>query len=136
MWHAQPIKLRVQHPTVYGKGVLRLSWRDYVKACRRMARLIAPFGYQDIYAIPRGGLIFGTIISHMLDIPMITADKVHSKTLIVDDLTDSGKALEPWVDKAGGAAVLFYKLHSTVQPTHFLKQTIRWVRFPYELKDK
>jgi hypoxanthine phosphoribosyltransferase len=47
--------------------------------------------FKDIYAIPRGGLVFGVYLSHTLGIPMTR--KITKDTLIVDDICDTGNTL-------------------------------------------
>jgi len=51
--------------------------------------------YEEIYAIPRGGLILGVYLSHYLNIPMVTNVK-GPNTLIVDDICDTGKTLQKY----------------------------------------
>lgn len=51
--------------------------------------------YNEIYAIPRGGLILGVYLSHHLNIPLVT-NIISKNTLIVDDICDTGATLESY----------------------------------------
>jgi hypoxanthine phosphoribosyltransferase len=53
--------------------------------------------YDYIYAIPRGGLVLGTLLSYKLNVPLLTTLEDFNKTsgsiLVVDDILDSGKTM-------------------------------------------
>ena len=97
--------------------------------------------YENVYGLPRGGLIIATYISHHLNIPLLMEPPDINKegllkTLIVDDLTDTGDSLKCY-EKAGfETAVIFYKPRSFVKPTYYIHETMDWVVFPYELWDE
>jgi hypoxanthine phosphoribosyltransferase len=94
--------------------------------------------YKAVHPIPSGGIAIGTIISQMLDLPMISVEeykqyKNKKEVLVVDDLVDSGKTLLRY--KESDCAVLYKKPHSP-KPTYHLKDIgSNWVIFPHE-KDK
>lgn len=94
--------------------------------------------YKAIHPIPAGGIAIGTIISEMLELPMISVEEYKqypnkSEILIVDDLVDSGKTLLRYQES--DCAVLYKKPHSP-KPTYYLKDIgEEWVNFPHE-KDK
>jgi len=97
--------------------------------------------YDNVYGLPRGGLIIATYISHHLNIPLLMEPpdinkKGLLKTLIVDDLTDTGESLICYVKKGFETAVIFYKPRSFVTPTYYMYETMDWVVFPYELWDE
>jgi hypoxanthine phosphoribosyltransferase len=48
----------------------------------------------SIYAIPRGGYIFGVFLSHLFKLPMV--NKPTKNTLIVDDICDTGKTFSKY----------------------------------------
>ena len=53
---------------------------------------------ENIYGLPRGGLIPAVMLSHQLGIPMAKGD-IGPNTLIVDDICDSGETLDKFVRK-------------------------------------
>lgn len=63
--------------------------------------------FNRIIAAPRGGLILGTCLSHALNVRLITtvseciSISPKSRVLIVDDLTDSGRAMKEWIAAVG-----------------------------------
>lgn len=95
---------------------ISLSWEQVNKDCRELANLIGPC--DAIAAIGRGGLVPGTIISYIYDIPVVnftiksynefTAGELEfgqipgfkfnsefreKRVVIIDDLSDKGKTL-------------------------------------------
>lgn len=84
-------------------------------------------GYDSIYAIPRGGVPIGILLSDELDLPLV--EKPTDKSLIVDDLVDSGRTLEQYKDY--DTAVLYIKPHSP-KPVYFQEVLDGWIEFPYE----
>ena len=116
--------------------MLNLSWQRYISMCHRLVLQIEEqfVSYQYIYAIPRGGLIVGTILSHRLGVPMISKYENVSPCdiLVVDDLVDTGKTLKPYDKLGSDIAVLFTKPWAIVRPRYFITTTKMWVRYPYE----
>ena len=64
----------------------------------------------SVMGLPRGGLIPAVMVSHRLDLPLVTLPEPH--TLVVDDIADSGVTLTntPGIY----TAVLHYKPHASV----------------------
>jgi hypoxanthine phosphoribosyltransferase len=58
--------------------------------CKRLAKVIKREGieFDGIYAIPRGGLMVGLYLSHLLNLPLLNVPTY--KSLLVDDISDSG----------------------------------------------
>ena len=101
---------------------------------------------ENIYGLPRGGLIPAVMLSHQLGIPMAKGD-IGPNTLIVDDICDSGKTLDKFVEKHQTlysfpfnlkTAVLHYKPHtSCFEPTFNAKKWNKndWLVYPWEKED-
>jgi hypoxanthine phosphoribosyltransferase len=118
--------------------MLNVTWKKYIQLCYQLVNLIPKdHQYERIYAIPRGGLIVGTIISHVLNRPLIESYRLPNayRTLVVDDLADTGQTLKAFVSFGSDTAVLFYKPQSIVKPTYFVETTERWVKYPYETRE-
>ena len=64
----------------------------------------------SVMGLPRGGLIPAVMVSHRLDLPLVTLPEPH--TLVVDDIADSGVTLTntPGIY----TAVLHYKPHTSI----------------------
>lgn len=90
--------------------------------------------FDGIYAIPRGGLILGVILSHRLNLPLI--DKPTKQTLVIDDISDTGETLKDMLHKK--IACLYSSMWTVTYPDYyaFLKtQKESWIIFPWENKD-
>ena len=88
----------------------------------------------SIYGIPRGGLIPAVMLSHKLGIPY--SDKITLKSLIVDDICDSGVTLKAW--EGYTTAVLLHKPHtSCAVPTIYgsVHSGDAWIIYPWERDD-
>jgi len=89
--------------------------------------------YKNIYGIPRGGLVIATIISYKLSLPILMKkEDITNKTLIVDDICDSGKTLKEYKDKE--TFTIFYKKEAQIKPTYYSKiiNQETWIVFPWE----
>ena len=101
---------------------------------------------ENIYGLPRGGLIPAVMLSHQLGIPMAKGD-IGPNTLIVDDICDSGETLDKFVKKYQTlysfpfnlkTAVLHYKPHtSCFEPTLYSEKWNKdvWLVYPWEAEN-
>ena len=114
-----------------------MSWEQFDEACYKLAKKLEHSKFQNIYGIPRGGLVVAVRLSHLLDIPLITDIKDSTSfTLIVDDISDTGKTLEPYrsEDCLLCIATLYYHKQSTIVPDIWiLEKKDRWILFPWEV---
>jgi len=92
----------------------------------KLSKLIDYRKYNNIYAIPRGGVPIGIALSGILNLPL--SDTVNPNTLVVDDLIDSGKTLEKCTNDT---AVLYRKKHSP-NTTYVVREINDWIELPYE----
>lgn len=90
-----------------------------------------------IYGIHRGGLPIAVYLSHHLELPLSRDffDYKIEETLVVDDIADTGITLQK-VGNACLTATLYYKPHSTVMPTFYIRETTKWIVFPWERYDE
>jgi uncharacterized protein len=117
--------------------------------------------FDEIVAISRGGLTLGHMLSDLLRLPVSTfaiqsyvdiqkqgtveitqelgKSIIGKRVLLVDDVSDSGKTFEratAYIKTCKPAEIttvsMFFKPHSTFRPDYFVKQTNRWIIFPYE----
>lgn len=86
--------------------------------------------YDGIYGIPRGGVIIGALLANKMGIQLVDAPT--SKTLIVDDLIDSGKTLKPYLKQGNDIAVLYRKPYSPFNTIYTVETINNWVEFPFE----
>lgn len=113
-----------------------MSWDKFDEGCRTIAERVKVGGieYDCIYGIPRGGMVVAVRLSHLLDVRVITDedDIRYSRTLVVDDIADTGNTLECF--RYWDIATLYYHKQSTVVPNIWVyEKTDKWVVFPWEV---
>ncbi len=64
-----------------------ITWDEFDEALTRFPKPIC----NDLYAVPRGGLVLGVALSHRFNKPLVSVP--NSMSIIVDDIADSGKTL-------------------------------------------
>ena len=114
---------------------LFLNWGDIEYLVKELSKrvIINSIPINSVHGLKRGGYIPAVMISHYLSLPY--SEAVHSDTLVIVDICDSGKTLE----NAPGLyhAVLHYKPHtSTFIPTIWAKEMgDEWIVYPWERDD-
>lgn len=109
----------------------RLSWADVSLRAQVIVHQLRRRGYTSVCGVPSGGLIPAVMIAERLDVPLL--DEPRRRTLVVDDLVDSGRTLERYADH--DCAVLWRKswapTHRLVVPAPLVPGDA-WVVFPWE----
>ena len=114
---------------------VRITWKEYGIHVNNLIASIKGHALQfdGVYGLPRGGLPIATCVSHALNLPILMYPT--KETLVVDDISDTGKAL----------AGIKHKLIATLYTTDWtitkpdvavckkLKQS-DWIVFPWELE--
>jgi hypoxanthine phosphoribosyltransferase len=144
------------------------TWNQIYSMLRNQAEKIRRGGFKldVIVGVTRGGWIPARILSDLLEIPDLATVGVEfylgvpetreepaltksvsavvegKKTLLVDDVADSGKSLQlagEHLRQQGTTevqiATLYYKPLSVITPDYYEKQTWRWVVFPWDAKE-
>lgn len=132
------------HKTMY-------SWNDIVSLCKRVVGEISTHEWRNrltcIYAIPRGGMIPARILSELLDIRKVVTSlndvSGDDFTLIVDDISDSGKTLVRLIARYQETKNLAYKVATifvrdgTAYEPNFCGERLhhdKWIEFPWEIQ--
>ena len=100
-----------------------------------------------VYGPRRGGLPISVHLSHYLNLEFLdddlfqnmVTDNQRNKTLIVDDITDTGVTLDCIKDNYNFNfinATLFYKPRSIIKPDFYIEKTTDWIYFPWEKSDE
>jgi len=96
-------------------------------------RNIKPTG---VYGPPRGGLVFATLLSYKLNIPLLL--NAAEGCVIIDDIADSGRTLLHFTENDTQfnkyyITTMYYHERSLVKPTFYLHEKKNdWIVFPYE----
>ncbi len=89
-----------------------------------------------VYGPPRGGLIYATLLSYRLDIPLLL--NAAKGCVIIDDIADSGRTLLHYTENDTQfnkyyITTMFYHKRSIVKPDFYVhEKTNDWIIFPYE----
>jgi len=100
-----------------------------------------------VYGPPRGGLPIAVHLAHHLGLDYSDDEWFHNmmnkeqrdKTLIVDDVADTGKTLQQLKTVYNFdfiTATLHYKVRSVVKPNFFVEETDKWIVYPWEKLDE
>ncbi len=121
---------------------LKITWKEFIEDIRLLQKKIEPIQWKltGIYGIPRGGLAVAVLLSHKTGLPIIMdKKKITSKTLIVDDIADSGKTLQKLLRsikkkrKDVIIATVWYYPASKINPDYYIKiKENNWIIFPWE----
>ena len=154
---------------------LKVSWDEYNTLVERLALNVHESGFEfnQIICIARGGLRVGDVLSRIFEQPLailsthsyaaeagtvrgelviaehmtMTAPKLGSHVLLVDDMVDSGHTLAKVVDtlpkrfphiRELKSAVLWWKACSTFRPDFHVEYLPDnpWIHQPFEVYDK
>ena len=118
-----------------------ISWDNFDNMVDELADMIPEGVYEGVYAVPRGGLITGVMLSHKLDLPFI--DRLQSyygkKFLIVDDIADTGETLNRFkaeIYDYADIATIHYHKQSIVEPSFWVEEKgDDWIVYPWEKND-
>ena len=97
-----------------------------------------------ITGVPRGGLIAAVMLSHKLGIdyaPLTTCKmlpkKLRKKTLVVDDIVDSGVTALKLADEDFTIASLCFRTTSKYKPFAYGEKISKddWIVFPWEIEE-
>jgi hypoxanthine phosphoribosyltransferase len=151
---SNPLKITDTSSKVLSKNVLNytlydeidienrvfVTWNMFEEAINHIHEKVAQLQQQgktfdQIYALPRGGLCLGVKLSYILGLPLIVdKNKLTPTTLVVDDCTDSGKTLSAFGDYT--TAVMFHKPTSCFTPDIRYEETTKQINFCWESKDQ
>ena len=115
------------------RGKEYYTWNSFDRDVTRIVRALKKTGkhFDGVWGPPRGGLPLAIMLSHELGIPLLHTPKSR-KTLIVDDMADTGETLKRFFG-THTIATLYYHPQSVVIPTVWIrKKGKRWVVFPWE----
>ena len=116
-----------------------INWNTLHGLCEELAEKVKHAKFSSVYGVPRGGLVPATIISHYLDIPLVTELDEHGgvyDVLVVDDIADSGKKIKDFDYKIRTATLFVNEERCKHYPDFFVEKTRDWIVFPFEYDHK
>ena len=116
----------------------KVSWSNFDSDMNEYASTIDSKKYVGIYAIPRGGLVLGVKLSHLLGLPLLLSPC--DKCLIVDDILDSGETVKPLLQKFEKTCAFYFWFVLEKSLTDYwscitftnVKKKNYWLTFPWE----
>lgn len=114
------------------KKLYNMNWKDLEKKIDLIVKQI-PEHVKAVYGIPRGGLMPAVMISHRTGLPLYSSlgTKGFKEILIIDDIFDSGKTMQKYIDKGYTCATLVTKNPFKVIYGKRIAENV-WVQFPWE----
>lgn len=114
---------------------LALTWPEFRLRCLDLARKIDFSPFDSIFAVPTSGVCVGVELSSFSGLPLVWEPS--EKTLVVDDVCDSGRTFERWPN-APVRAALFDKGRAprSIAPNYVGETVSGWVAFPWETTKK
>ena len=119
-----------------------IGWQSFLRDVDYLIRNIeeSKKQFKYIYAVPRGGLIVGTILSYKFNLPMLTTvehmfTKPLMDVLMVDDIVDHGNTLLDFHERGYSiASVYFRKETAKFFPDYYgsIIEDLNWLVFPYD----
>jgi len=92
--------------------------------------------YSSIYAIPAGGIALAIKLSDILNIPICQYKDINDKTLIVDDLVDSGKTRDRFIQYDFACIHVKKTTPKKSYPTYWINCINQWINYWWENNDK
>lgn len=115
-----------------------VEWAEIEEYLKKVKQQYEGQRITGVYGIPRGGLIFAVILSHMMNIPLLLAPV--EDCIIIDDICDSGESLVHYYKNTSGnkknkyhITTMYYKENNLVKPEFYLKEKEnKWIVYPWE----
>jgi len=113
---------------------MEYTWDKFDEDVMKMKERISSLWCKNIYGIPRGGLVLAVKLSYLTGIPLLLdKEKVTYDTLVVDDISDSGKTLKEFKEKGCIIFTIFYHKNTVTIPDFYLREKKdNWITFPWE----
>lgn len=114
--------------------IIPLTWSDIAEQADAIARRVQSRTFDDIYGVPTGGAPVAVLVAQYVGRPLAEQPRP-GRTLIVDDLVDSGRTLDTYHQQGFIVEAAFRK---TTSPAHLAPEarTIDgWLTFPWEKND-
>lgn len=106
------------------------SQKEFKKDIYALALKIDPKAYISLYPVPRGGIPIAVALSEKLNLPL-TIEPCR-KTLIVDDLVDSGSTRSKFPDNDFACLHIKKNTPQNLYPNYFVDEKDCWIEYWWE----
>lgn len=122
---------------------MKVSWDDVMLGTEKVIQLVKQYPQshkiENVYGIPRGGMIPAALIARRLKLPMVPIPTAGS--LVVDEIADTGSTLAIFQNSKTMSmmtATLHVRRTSIVVPTFYAFQVDHneWLEYPWEENDE
>ena len=111
----------------------KLTWKQFDECICSLAKSIPIDKFQNIYGVPRGGLIVAIALCHKTGLPFVTHPGTKQETLIVDDICDRGYTLDKL--RKYRCATIYYRKNDLFEPDYWIIDAEdKFIVFPWETK--
>lgn len=107
-----------------------LSWAEFDAAVERITAMAQGVPLCGVYGLPRGGLPLAVALSHRLGVPLLQVPTFGC--LLVDDIYETGRTLEPYQGLPSLTAVWISKVAPTWWKAAEIAPGLEWLVFPWE----
>jgi len=108
-----------------------LSYDDFLIAIIKIAKRIKELPVKSIYGVRRGGMVPAVYLSHLTGLRIVP--RPGKKSLIIDDICDSGWTLYHYKELGYKTATIYYHKQSIVEPDIWVyEKKDDWILFPWE----
>ena len=112
-------------------NITALTWHDITTQARNIADRNHDRYFENVYGVPQGGAPVAVMVANLLHIPL--ADQPEpGKTLIVDDLVDSGRTLTAYRQAGYIVDACYRKPSSPADVAPHALELDGWLTFPWE----
>ncbi|MBI2024794.1 MAG: hypothetical protein HYT03_01725 [Candidatus Harrisonbacteria bacterium] len=123
------------------------TWKEFETDVKKISKIIGALDqkFVYIYGLPKGGLPLAVCLAHRLELRLTTTLRFkeglsivwHDEVLVVDDIADTGRALENYKKLDYLIATLFWNPKSSFRPDIWIREKDnRWIIFPWEDREK
>lgn len=108
----------------------KITWDEFHSLCKALDKKIDRIKYDNVFPVPKNALY----VAEYLDLSILNDPfYITNRTLIIDDLIDSGKTLSNFPDN--DKAVLFVKNNNEDKVNYYVEKKDCLIQFPWEKED-